>query len=66
MQKPYCEIVFCPISNRKEEVFFYEECIDSRYYLKFNGCDFNWHKGDLPCEECRETAYNQLINRKLY
>lgn len=58
-RKPYAVAVSCPFNGRTEEVYFFEIELQGQAYLRFNGCDNEWHKCEA-CEECRRKAYEKL------
>lgn len=60
---PYKEIMYCPITERNEEVFFYEVQHGGIVKLWFRGCDHQFHESDESCKNCQKEAYQKVINR---
>ena len=62
--RPYKEEMYCPITKRNEEVFFYEVIDEGIPKVEFRGCDHQYHRGVDVCEVCHREAYQKLIHRK--
>ena len=60
---PYREIMYCPITERNEEVFFYEVLHEGVVKLRFRGCDHQFHEPNEECRNCHNEAYKKLITR---
>lgn len=61
--RPYKETMYCPITKRDEEVFFYEVQDQGQVKLWFRGCDHQFHEDNKECQSCHRDAYQKLINR---
>lgn len=61
--RPYQEILYCPITKRDEEVFFYEVLDQGEWKLLFRGCDHQFHDDNEECQVCHREAYQKLLNR---
>lgn len=59
--RPYREIMYCPITQRDEEVFFYEN--KTKGELVFMGCDHQFNGCSSECKSCCEEAWQKVINR---
>ena len=44
--RPYREIMYCPITERNEEVFFYKVQHEGIAKLWFRGCDHQFHESN--------------------
>lgn len=62
-ERPYKEEMYCPITKRIEEVFFYEVLDQGEVKLWFRGCDHQFHDDNEQCQICHQGAYQKLINR---
>lgn len=60
-KKPYAVSIYCPISQTVEEVYFYEVDIGGHAYLRFAGCDHEFHKCE-ECAKCQKDAYSEMIS----
>ena len=62
-EKPFKEIMYCPITERNEEVFFYVVQVQGKPMLRFMGCDHQFHESNAECQICHKEAFQKLINR---
>lgn len=61
--RPFREIMHCPITDKNEEVFFYEVEHEGQQKLWFRGCDHQFHESNIVCQNCHKEAYQKLISR---
>jgi hypothetical protein len=55
--------MYCPLTNKEEEVFFHEVSTSDGYRVRFDGCDRQFSSCE-ECEECHKHAYQKLISQE--